>query len=241
MNPNHISFSLFSAKLYFFLFPCKLHLRQENGAEHEDTAENFARGGESPEDDCLGNGGEEGLKAHNERADRRLGVFLTNRLKRVRHAAGKHARKENGEECRSDLVGVEALEKKHGNRGKNARNKELNAGELEAIHARRKAVDGKNLESERHRAHEREEVTEGDASVIARDAEQIKSAYGKCNAEPEVRADLLFHEKSDNGDEDDIHGSDKACLACRGAQGNADLLKAGGNAKAEAADDAAED
>ena len=232
---------LFLYGFCFFLFARELNLREKDRAEHEDAAEDLARGRESPENDRLGNGGEEGLKAHDKRADCGLGVFLTDRLKRVCHAAGKHTRKENGEECCHDLVGVEALKNKHRNGRKGTRNEELNAGELKAIHARCEAVDREDLKGECDRAHQREKVTNGDTPVRTRDAKQIQTCHGECDAEPEVRADLSSHKEADDGHENDIHGGNEARLACRGTVGNADLLKAGGNAKAEAADNTPED
>ena len=67
--------------LCVFLWSCfKLNLREQNGDQHQETAEDLARGGESQKHDRLGKHREEGFKAHDQRADGRLGIFLSNSL-----------------------------------------------------------------------------------------------------------------------------------------------------------------
>ena len=52
----------------------------------------------------------------------------------------------------------------------------------------------------------------GEDGKIALNAEKIKSAYGKSDAQPDNGVDLLFKEETANGNENDVESGDKACL-----------------------------
>ncbi len=132
-------------------------------------------------------GGERRFKAHDQRSDRRIEILLADHLQCIGDARRHDARVEDGNERLVDLRQLRhLLQKKHADQAEDSRDKELNAGQADAVAFRRKVVDEKDLEREKERAGDDEQVSFGDAESFIH-AQQIKPRHGDDDADPDEK------------------------------------------------------
>ena len=190
--------------------------------------------------DGAGEDGEDGLKAHEERDERRVRALLGDDLQRIRHAAREDARIEDGPDDRGEVGERNVREEQHQDAGLDRHDSELNAGELDTVDQQRVPVDGHDLERERQRAQDEQEVSAGDGELAGFDGQKVQSDDGDEHADPHAGRHPFFEEDAEHRDQDDVERRDEAALP-RAAQRDARLLQVRRDGQHGAADESADE
>ena len=101
------------------------------------------------------------------------------------------------------------LKEQSGNAGKNSTCQELNTGELYSVYFRRKVVDDQYVQRKKKSAYQYEQISLSNGKSIC-DAQEIKSDQSHCNGSPDKFRAFFAKEQSDDRDDHNITGSDKA-------------------------------
>ena len=101
------------------------------------------------------------------------------------------------------------LKEQSGNAGKNSTCQELNTVELYSVYFRRKVVDDQYVQRKKKSAYQYEQISLSNGKSIC-DAQEIKSDQSHCNGSPDKFRAFFAKEQSDDRDDHNITGSDKA-------------------------------
>ena len=130
------------------------------------------------------------------------------------------------------------LKEQSGNAGKNSTCQELNTGELYSVYFRRKVVDDQYVQRKKKSAYQYEQISFSDRKSIC-DAQEIKSDQSHCNGSPDKFRAFFAKEQSDDRDDHNITGSDKAGFS-DGCILDAKLLEIACQTEADTAGDTAD-
>ena len=130
------------------------------------------------------------------------------------------------------------LKEQSGNAGKNSTCQELNTGELYSVYFRRKVVDDQYVQRKKKSAYQYEQISFSNGKSIC-DAQEIKSDQSHCNGSPDKFRAFFAKEQSDDRDDHNITGSDKAGFS-DGCILDAELLEIACQTEADTAGDTAD-
>ena len=130
------------------------------------------------------------------------------------------------------------LKEQSGNAGKNSTCQELNTGELYSVYFRRKVVDDQYVQRKKKSAYQYEQISFSNGKSIC-DAQEIKSDQSHCNGSPDKFRAFFAKEQSDDRDDYNITGSDKAGFS-DGCILDAKLLEIACQTEADTAGDTAD-
>ena len=130
------------------------------------------------------------------------------------------------------------LKEQSGNAGKNSTCQELNTGELYSVYFRRKVVDDQYMQRKKKSAYQYEQISFSNGKSIC-DAQEIKSDQSHCNGSPDKFRAFFAKEQSDDRDDHNITGSDKAGFS-DGCILDAKLLEIACQTEADTAGDTAD-
>ena len=130
------------------------------------------------------------------------------------------------------------LKEQSGNAGKDTTCQELNAGELYSVYFWRKVVDDQYVQRKKKSAYQYEQISLSNGKSIC-DAQEIKSDQSHCNGSPDKFRAFFAKEQSDDRDDHNITGSDKAGFS-DGCILDAELLEIACQTEADTAGDTAD-
>ena len=163
-----------------------------------------------------GQHGHNGLQAEDQAGDGGVDALLPDDLEGIAHAGGQDTGVQNGCPGLEHIAGRRhALRAQHTNHGEKARHEELDAGHLYPVHFRAEMVNDHDVTGESQGTQQHQQVTLLELEGAAH-TQQIQAEHGDDHADPELHAHFFVEKQAQNGDDDDVHGGDKAGLSGAG-------------------------
>ena len=178
------------------------------------------------QDEPAAQSAEHAFQAHDEACDGGVQLFLPQNLQRIADAAGQHTAVDDGQPVGAELGEGGRLKQKGGGGALHRHHNELHQTQPDAVHQRRKVVDGHDLEAEEHGAAEQDPVAGFDAAKAVLHAEQIQPTHGDDHAQPEPGTAPPPHEQPEHRHHHNVHRRQERGLGRGRVQRNADCWAA---------------
>lgn len=137
---------------------------------------------------------------------------MANYLQRIGNTGRKDAGIGDGEPADANALHIRILEQEHANRTNHCYHQALDAVQPKPIQIIAGSVYQDNLDCESEGAAQQQDIADVDLGNTGV-AQQVQACYSQSDAEPDTYRGVFLEEKSQNGDEHDVHCGKKATFS----------------------------
>ena len=183
------------------------------GDWREQAADCFPDGQPFVQNDPTGQYSKYGFQTHDQRCWGGFHILLANDLQRVGNGHGKHTGITQRKPAGKNIIHVRRFGKGHHNAGENRAYQTLNAVEPKPVQIACHPVNQCDLNRKEKGTDQKTKVTDVDLRHT-HTAEQIQSHNSNSNTDPCGRGGHLPEKQTQNRNQNNVHGCNKACFAC---------------------------